>query len=184
VNANYRDTLAMKPEDRGFHLFRDPRDALISGYWSWRNSHQNNKDTLLEMRETLQAASLEDGLILMLDHLIMSVQMEGWKVNSYDNILEVRYEDLVANPTKKFREITSFLKIDVTDEEISDTMDLTSFERMSKGRKPGEEDTKSHFRKGVPGDWKNVFTDKVKDAFKERYGDHLIDLGYEDGTGW
>ena len=39
-------------------------------------------------------------------------------------------------------------------------------------------------RKGVPGDWKNHFSQKVCNTLKEKIGDDLIKLGYENTLDW
>jgi len=59
-----------------------------------------------------------------------------------------------------------------------------SFGNLSNGRKTGEENTNSHYRKGKRGDWINHFEKEHKDYFKERYGDLLIKLGYEQNYDW
>ena len=46
------------------------------------------------------------------------------------------------------------------------------------------EDPSSFFRKGVVGDWRNVFTERDKYVFKEEAGDLLIKLGYEEDSDW
>lgn len=56
--------------------------------------------------------------------------------------------------------------------------------KLSGGRKPGEEDVAHHYRKGVPGDWKNHFKEVHVCAFKERYNDLLLKLGYENDPDW
>jgi len=58
------------------------------------------------------------------------------------------------------------------------------FETKTKGREAGKEDVESHYRKGVAGDWANHFTPRQVDAFKERYNDLLVQLGYETGADW
>ena len=58
------------------------------------------------------------------------------------------------------------------------------FEAKSLGRVPGVVDKNSHYRKGVAGDWRNHFTDKIKREFRERHGDLLIKLQYEESTDW
>jgi acetamidase/formamidase len=58
------------------------------------------------------------------------------------------------------------------------------FETKTKGREAGKEDVKSHYRKGVSGDWANHFTQRHVDAFKERYNDLLVKLDYEDDADW
>jgi hypothetical protein len=58
------------------------------------------------------------------------------------------------------------------------------FQSLAGGRKQGEENIKSHFRKGRPGDWVNHFNDEHKALFKELYPDILIKLGYETSNDW
>jgi lipopolysaccharide transport system ATP-binding protein len=58
------------------------------------------------------------------------------------------------------------------------------FERRAAGRERGSEDARAHLRKGVAGDWREHFTDRVKDAFKARYGGLLVATGYEQDLDW
>jgi hypothetical protein len=58
------------------------------------------------------------------------------------------------------------------------------FETKTGGRKEGQELVTSHYRKGVAGDWANHFSDAHVDAFKARYNDLLIQLGYEHSPDW
>jgi hypothetical protein len=36
----------------------------------------------------------------------------------------------------------------------------------------------AHQRKAIAGDWRNYFSERVKQAFKARYGDLLVASGY------
>ena len=58
------------------------------------------------------------------------------------------------------------------------------FSKKAGGRKPGEENVKSHYRKGTPGDWKNHFEAVHYDYFHEHYNDVLLNLEYERGSSW
>jgi len=40
------------------------------------------------------------------------------------------------------------------------------------------------WRKGTPGDWKNHFTPKITEYFKERWGEMIVKLGYEKDLDW
>lgn len=53
-----------------------------------------------------------------------------------------------------------------------------SFERLSGGRARGEEDRRSHYRKGQPGDWANHLTPELLAAFEARFGGLVGALGY------
>jgi len=59
-----------------------------------------------------------------------------------------------------------------------------NFYRQSGGRIKGQENVKSHYRKGVPGDWVNYFTEDVKSAFKTKFGNLVAHLGYETDNDW
>jgi hypothetical protein len=62
---------------------------------------------------------------------------------------------------------------------IRECIEATGFERSSK-RRQGEEDSSSvSHRKGVAGDWKNVFTGEDERIFEEHAGDLLARLGYK-----
>jgi len=58
------------------------------------------------------------------------------------------------------------------------------FEHLSGGRQRGEEDPRSHYRKGTPGDWRNHFTAAHVAVFKARYPELLAELGYEPDDVW
>ena len=97
---------------------------------------------------------------------------------------EVRYEDLLERPEEEIRRLLEFLGADASEKTVKTCVSSASFEKLSKGRKRGQEDPASFFRKGVAGDWRNVFTEEDKSIFKEVAGDLLIELGYEKDNGW
>ena len=67
---------------------------------------------------------------------------------------------------------------------VTEIIQEKSFEKMSGGRRQGQEDVRSHYRKGVPRDWKNHFNEDHIRVFKRDYGDLLIKLGYESDGDW
>jgi len=85
------------PKHRGFHIIRDPRDVVISAYYSHRNSHSTTTWKELERhRENLRKLDKEDGLISEIQFRERSFNhMKTWDYNQTD-ILEIRFEDLIA----------------------------------------------------------------------------------------
>ena len=67
---------------------------------------------------------------------------------------------------------------------LAHIIEAKGFRKLSGGRKRGQENVKSHYRKGVPGDWRNHFSDAHVRYFKEHFGDLLIKLGYESDNEW
>lgn len=97
--------------------------------------------------------------------------------------LEVRYEDLLDDP-HRVGSIFAFLGVSTDDAIVEQCVERNTFEKQSKGRKPGQADPTHPARKGIAGDWRNYFTDANRALFKELAGDVLIELGYESGCDW
>jgi Sulfotransferase domain len=72
---------------------------------------------------------------------------------------------------------------DAGEQIVSRCVRAATFEKLSGGRQRGQEAT-SFYRKGIAGDWKNVFTEQNKREFKAAAGDLLIRLGYETDDDW
>jgi hypothetical protein len=99
------------------------------------------------------------------------------------NCLCMRYEDVLADPMTWFHK--AFRHYGFDNKQVRQAGRIArsiSFE--SSGRKLGQEDRKSHKRKGTPGDWKNHFTDEHRELFKEHLGDICVTLGYEKDNDW
>ena len=77
-----------------------------------------------------------------------------------------------------------FLGVDSRATVARPCVDKGRFERWSKGRRRGNEDSAAFLRKGIVGDWERAFTPRVKDRFKELYGPLLIQLGYAGTSDW
>jgi hypothetical protein len=159
------------------HFIRDPRDALVSNYWSWRGSHQINSDKILKFREAAQALSVEDGMLLLLNEFPMGRQLETWPAEYWNLVKQIRYENLLENFTETFRSIFAPAGIHVDVETLTRIEKKTSFETMT-GRRLGEESVEHHYRKGVAGDWEKYFTPALTSAFQDRYGWLGSRLGY------
>ena len=90
-----------------------------------------------------------------------------------DKYTEVRYEDLLERPEEELGRIFRFLRVRAGKRMVRRYVRRESFERRSGGRKRGQEDSTSTRRKGMAGDWKNVFTECDKAVFKEAAGELL-----------
>jgi hypothetical protein len=82
-----------------------------------------------------------------------------------------------VRPEEEIKRLLEFLGADAREEVVRECVSSASFENWTDGRQRGEEDSTSFLRKGVAGDWKNVFTEDDKRVFKEEAGDLLIELG-------
>lgn len=225
-NADYQYVRQL-PLDRvrGFHLVRDPRDIVVSAYFSHRNSHPTGAwPELVAHRDALRGCSKEEGLFLELDFRAQQFQeMRSWRDHEpAPNVRLVRMEELTADPYRGALDLMSFLGLvdegryspskrvfylfckvfrrlefftgqrvrfpiapgRLPAERLLGIVWENDFQRKAGGRKPGQEDPNSHYRKGVPGDWRHHFTAEHVRVFKERYGDLVLDYGYETSDTW
>lgn len=165
-----------------FVVIRDLRDTLVSAYFSFRYSHPDDPG-INEWRALLSELPMEDGLIRLLDGIQMCADIQvSWRQS---NVPYVKYEDLLLRDEEILEDILlNKCKLPVDSNRLRAIIVANRFENVTRGRKRGEEDITAHERKGIAGDWKNYFTEKVKDAFKQRYGQVLIDTGYEKDMNW
>ena len=91
---------------------------------------------------------------------------------------EIKYEDLIARPNETLGAVLDFLGVDASNDVVQHCVAQGSFERLSGGRKRGEEDVNSFFRKGVIGDWRNSFDEPTLASFQKTAGKLLQELDY------
>lgn len=173
IYINYQNFQEMpKPERyKAFFIWRDPRDVLVSWYFSTKISHPNKHSDV--HRDHLRSVSESDGLAYGIDLLQsrgLFDALSSWQDAEDPNVMVVRYEDLVGNDAAgEFRRLFDHLEIPFPSEILAQLLDSYSFKKLS-GRKQGEEDKGSKFRKGIAGDWKNHFDEHLLKRFAEATG--------------
>jgi Sulfotransferase domain len=191
------------PEAKVIHIIRDGRDQAVSmlhHVWN-RSTDQGGVQTLkpgeFERREAYRKDPkklLQTGEGMFTEERLRGAA-RSWNARvgktSEDgpallgpNYTEVRYEDLLERPNEEVSRLARFLGADTSEKAVQQAVDSASFERLSKGRERGQEDTSSFYRKGVAGDWNNYFTERDKEIYKEEAGKLLIRLGYERDLDW
>ena len=168
------------PRQKVVFIARDPRDAIVSGYFYIKNGL--DEGDMNATRESLARldpeAGLEQQLIKYMKYR-MPV-MAYWFHLQHPNVTRVRYEDLLGDLAGQVRRINRDAGIHAPERHVERVIAQVSFESMSGGRRPGAENRASHFRKGVSGDWKNHFTERHCRIFREMGGEDLLrDMGYD-----
>ena len=190
------DTIAelsrIYPEAKVVHIIRDGRDTAVSAVYHSRNFGRSNKiagsrlanpDRPRQTGESMFTEKLLKKLARDWGERVGRTSQEGPELLG-GNYCEVRYEDLLERPETEFQKLMEFLGASADGETVRRCVNATSFERLSKGRERGQEDTGSFFRKGVAGDWRNTFTEEDRRIFKQTAGGLLISLGYEENDNW
>jgi lipopolysaccharide transport system ATP-binding protein len=172
-----RDEFLAHPEladSKRFVVLRDLRDTLISRYFSIRDSHEPDPGGKIEAaRAELRAMSVEDGLARVMEDKGMAVTAKIQRSWLGSGEIVLRYEDLIANDLPLFTKLfNEQLGLGLKAADLESAVTANRFETVFQ-RKLGEEDVKSHGRKGTPGDWRNHFTPALTAKFQGLYGDLL-----------
>jgi hypothetical protein len=186
TNADYTFVRGVGVE--GFHVVRDPRDLIVSAYFSHLSSHSDEHwPRLRHYRRFLRTLPEEEGILREIEFSApVMADMLMWDEHP-PSIRLVRFEDLIASPAAFFCEIFEDLGLvpdRVSEWTVREIVERYSFERLSGGRKKGQEDRLHHFRKGTPGDWRNHFTARHMEYFRSLYNPLLQKLGYEAHEDW
>jgi hypothetical protein len=170
-----------KPENyRAFFVLRDPRDIVVSSYFSYRSSHAPMGD-VPQVREALRDKPPKEGLLHVIGHLSQKGTfraIRAWATApDLDAVRLFRYEDLTGE--RQVEELDRLLRhcgILLPPSDLAALESRYSFTRMRGGQ--GGAGTVSHYRRGEPGDWRNHFDDEVHEAFTAATGDLVDLLGY------
>ncbi|XP_053153106.1 sulfotransferase 6B1-like isoform X2 [Hemicordylus capensis] len=102
---------------------------------------------------------------LYVDHII-----EWNKYLDDKNIMFITYEEIKENGTLALKQIAEFFDFSVSEQEIQSIMEKTSFQAM-KEKSPETHGVmgKSLFRKGIVGDWKNVFSESQNEEMDQKF---------------
>lgn len=173
-NARSLDFLARIIQGSKFiHIIRDGRDAAVS---TWVLGDHWDREEQLKKFPNFNLF-IEDFAKTWRTNL---TRMQEFGTTNPDRYFELRYEDLHREPEPVVRGVFEFMGVDAGDAAVTDCIDAAAFERLTDGRKQGQEQAGAHMRKGVVGDWRNHFDESDEATFRQHAGTLLKELGYDD----
>lgn len=174
-----------RPDDRCVVVLRDPRDSIVSWAFSVAYSHVT-EDHVRIIRPALLSLDLRGKLEVATYTFWESADVQrSWAAYpATDNECVYRYEDLVADELGTFRSMIDHFGWTVHDEDLREVVARLTFARRTGGRARGEKDPFSHYRNGVPGDWRNYFDRDLAERFENACPGLVRELGYESSDEW
>ncbi len=155
--------------DRFILHLRDPRDVLVSMFFSWSYSHPGvNEDYRARLREK----GLDDFVLRESAGLKEKYALYVRDYLSLPGAVLLKYEDFVlVRPAW----LSAFLRACGVDPEQRHYIRLGKDNPAEKVR---QEDKFSHIRKAAPGDHKEKLKDETIKALNSEWADLLLALGY------
>lgn len=158
-------------------LVRDPRDALVSQYYSFggaKFSHRlpgKNQDVLLNYARKTEDLAIDEYVLKMADPHLAKLAAYCDKLPS-KNVLLRRYEDIYFDKLTFLRDIFDHFGIDVP-EALLDTVSAQHDIR------PEAEDPSKHIRKGTPGDHAEKLRPETIQELNRVFKDVAARYGYD-----
>lgn len=163
-----------------FYVARDPRDALVSWFYSAKFSHIG-VDPIPRLRRVLQEMSEDDGYCHLIDALhgwgVYDSQRSWFELDGGDFRL-FRYEDLASDEAAFITQLFAYLNLEMPAEVMNDLVDRHHFAKYANGRQKGDEDQTSHYRAGRVGEWRARLSNRVVQHFRSATGDLAELMGY------
>jgi glycosyltransferase involved in cell wall biosynthesis len=199
LHTDYVDEIfELYPEAKVIHVVRDGRDVAVSlmhHFWNLsKDIHEGGIYDLEPEELARRDAYREDpgafgasGQSIFVEERLRQMATR-WNRRSGkasregsalfgENFLELRYEDLLLRPEETMGPVFELLGAQSDEKVVSRCVEDNSFERAA-GRPKGSEHSESFFRKGVAGDWREVFTERDREVYEQIAGQTLVELGY------
>lgn len=159
------------PKAKFIHIIRDGRDGVLSAWKMY--------DAMKSVSHRKKWKSFPEYVEYYASTWSKSVRI-GRQFHEHfpERYAQVRYEDLHSEAHGQLSRLLEFLAVDTSAEAIALCQKAGAFKAKSGGRRPGEEDPRSFFRKGVVGDWKNGLGADAQACFLSKAGKTLVSLGY------
>ena len=161
------------PISKTVTVIRDPRDIIVSGYYSHKKSHpviEGMWKDLPVQRSVLLKLNTEEGLLSTIDFL--DHQFNNLKHLYKRKVTFFLFEDIVDNPYKLVKNILNVWGMKATN--IKKVVDKFTLENLKSGKIKTPPFNSDHYRSGRPGEWKDVLSEKVLNKFHKKYP-NLID---------
>lgn len=137
-------------------VIRDPRDILVSHYFSVAYSHaipsaaSNKRETIVESRAAALATDIDTHVVKEAPTLLARyTDMLNYCRDHDEDCMVFRYEEMISDFDTWLRSLIDFCQFSVCEETVSN---LVSDAQARRGK---DEDVRSHNRRGVHGDYAN-----------------------------
>lgn len=161
-------------------MIRDPRDILVSGYFSMAYSHpepsklgskyegfmeKRNKAQQTLIDEYVKAESPKVYLVFKRYHDLL--------LNNRSNVYVTKYEDMISDFQGWLTKLLNYTGLEISEDLKND------FINKHNGLKPKKENKAKHIRKGTSGDYKQKLNEETMQFLNTKFSDILEQYSYK-----
>ncbi|MBX2852680.1 MAG: sulfotransferase domain-containing protein [Phycisphaeraceae bacterium] len=158
---------------------RDPRDILVSEYFSVAFSHvvpdktSDKYDEFMANRDTAQEISIDDYVIAQSDKVLDIFERYcDLLLDRYKHCYLTKYEKMVSDFPAWLDELVAFCPFEVSGATVKELIE------RHEASKPKAEDVSKHQRKGKAGDYKEKLKPETIQQLNEKFAAVLDRFGY------
>jgi hypothetical protein len=182
------DEALLSPRNKLLHVYRDPRDVIISAAHyhvksseAWLHQRQDKFSGKSYQEKLISLGDVEKMFVFEMENESADVirDMEIWNYEQ-ENCMDVKYEDLISDSRLHvFTKIFNFLGFEKSEISTcrSAAKKFSLFGKMTKKKN-------THIRSGKARQWERHFTPELALEFERRFPTALQTLGYEVDNSW
>lgn len=161
------------------YAVRDPRDILVSNYYSIAFSHiepnliSSKRKGFLQKRKDAKSISIDNFAINQAEHLLAVMnKYDHLLIKRHKNIYLAKYEDMINNFEKWLTDLSDKTGLNIS-LRLKNELII-----QNKSLAPKQEDQKKHLRKGKSGDYLDKLQPQTIEFLNKKFGQVLQSLGY------
>lgn len=164
------------PKVKYILMTRDPRDILISHYYSVKEAHVINSKKMLNEVNRVKSMSLTEYCAdeYILKDLEKYLNQASQILASDLDYIYVKYESLIADPRKSLTKIGSFIGLSEDNLDLEDLLEA-NFKTLPD---QDSEDILRHRRSGAWGQFREKLPAELQELLWDRFKDKMELLGY------
>lgn len=164
------------------YIVRNPLDVAIS----YAHHMGSPIDHMIELMAQRGTESNMDANAVYEAYGSWSENVLGWTRKAHSAIYIMRYEDMLADPTKAFGGLARHLHQEATPTELTLAIERSSFKRLQSqeeqmGFVERPQAAQRFFREGRAGQWKDILTPEQVRAIVRDHGEQMRRFGYLPG---
>jgi len=178
INASIfgTDLIPAPLTEQVIYIVRDPRDIAIS----YANHFSCSIDDAIHSMND-EGRHIGDDIH---HHLgTWSMHVNSYRTAKAFKVGLVKYEDILKDPKEKLGNLLRYLGFEVNEERLDLAIEASSFDKLQaqekeKGFNETPHEGVTFFRKGTPGEWRDVLTEEQIEKIQSDHGEVMKSLGY------